>query len=256
MILYGASGHCKVIIDILEANKIPIDYIVDDNNSLSSLLGYDVKRNSGAYSEEMIVAIGSCQTRKSIVDAIKVKGYGTAVHPSAIVSPRATIGCGTVIMQGANVQSCASVGKHCIVNTGASVDHDVLISDFVHIAPHATITGGVEIGEGTWIGAGTVIKQGVRIGSWSMIGAGSVVVDDIPSGVVAFGNKCKIYKVNEMIKDINVAPAFCGISSTIMTGVKELGEDCLIGAGAVVIRDVPDKAVVAGVPAKIIKYKE
>lgn len=50
--------------------------------------------------------------------------------------------------------------------------------------------------------------------------------------------------------------AYCGISSTIMTGIKELGEDCLIGAGAVVIKDIPDYAVVAGVPAKVIKYKK
>lgn len=41
-----------------------------------------------------------------------------------------------------------------------------------------------------------------------------------------------------------------------MTGIHELGENCLVGAGAVVIKDVPDNAVVAGVPAKIIKYKE
>ena len=55
---------------------------------------------------------------------------------------------------------------------------------------------------------------------------------------------------------INVKPfAYCGMGSTIMTGVKELGEDCLIGAGAVVIKDVPDHAVVAGVPAKIIRIK-
>ena len=40
-----------------------------------------------------------------------------------------------------------------------------------------------------------------------------------------------------------------------MTGLHSLGTDCLIGAGAVVIRDVPDGAIVAGVPAKVIKYK-
>ena len=49
--------------------------------------------------------------------------------------------------------------------------------------------------------------------------------------------------------------AYCGIASTIMTGLHELGEDCLIGAGAVVIRDVEPEAVMAGVPAKVIKYK-
>lgn len=201
MILYGASGHCKVIIDILEANGVPIDYVVDDNPELSSLLSYEVKRNSGKY-DEAIIAIGSCQIRKQVVDSLDVANYPTAIHPTAIVSPRTTIGEGTVVMQGAIVQSCAEIGKHCIVNTGASVEHDAKLADYVHIAPHATVTGGVEIGEGTWIGAGTVIKQGVRIGSWCMIGAGSVVVDDIPSGVVAFGNKCKIYRENNVMKSV------------------------------------------------------
>ena len=50
--------------------------------------------------------------------------------------------------------------------------------------------------------------------------------------------------------------AYCGIGSTIMTGVHTLGEDCLIGAGAVVISDVPDHAVMAGVPAKVLKIKD
>lgn len=49
---------------------------------------------------------------------------------------------------------------------------------------------------------------------------------------------------------------YCGIASTIMTGLHVLGIDCLIGAGAVVIKDVPSGAIVAGVPAKILKYKD
>lgn len=49
---------------------------------------------------------------------------------------------------------------------------------------------------------------------------------------------------------------YCGINSTIKTGIHELGEDCLIGAGAVVIHDVPERAVMAGVPAKVLRYKD
>jgi len=49
--------------------------------------------------------------------------------------------------------------------------------------------------------------------------------------------------------------AYIGIGATVMTGVKNIGKNALIGAGSVVIRDVPDNAVVAGVPAKVIKYK-
>ena len=49
--------------------------------------------------------------------------------------------------------------------------------------------------------------------------------------------------------------SYIGMGATIMTGVKRLGNNCLIGAGAVVIKDVDDNTIVAGVPAKLIKYK-
>lgn len=196
MILYGASGHCRVVVDIVEALGLPIEFIVDDNPEIQDLLGYKVYRNSGNY-DEAIITIGQNWTRKRIFDQIMVSHYLKAVHPTAIISPRAMIEEGTVVMQGAIIQSCAKIGRHCIVNTGASVGHDVTIGNFVHIASHATITGGATIGEGTWIGAGSVIRQGVHIGAWTMIGAGSVVVDDIPDGVVAFGNKCVVRHKNE-----------------------------------------------------------
>jgi len=196
MILYGASGHCRVVIEIVEALGLPIAFIVDDNPEITSLFGYEVRQNTSKYGDA-IITIGKNWIRKRVVESIEVEKYITAIHPTAIISPRAIIGDGTVVMQGAIVQSCAKIGKHCIINTGASVGHEVKLGDFVHIASHATITGGVTIGEGTWIGAGTVIRQGVHIGAWTMIGAGSVVVDDIPDGVVAFGNKCVVRHKNE-----------------------------------------------------------
>ena len=97
-------------------------------------------------------------------------------------------------MQGAIVQSDVCIGSHCIINTGASVDHECLIADYVHISPHCTLCGNVQVGEGTWIGAGSVVIPGVKIGKWSIIGAGSVVTKDIPDGVLAVGNRCKIIK--------------------------------------------------------------
>ena len=186
MILYGASGHAKVIIDILEANGEKIDFIVDDNPELTDLLGYEVRRNTGEY-DETIISIGSGEIRKKVAESIKVGRYLTAVHPSAVVSPRATLGDGTVVMQGAIVQSCANVGEHCIVNTGASVDHDCEIGDFVHVAPHATVLGGVKVGDGSWIGAGAVVKQYIIIGKNCMIGAGAVVLRDVPDGATVVG---------------------------------------------------------------------
>ena len=194
MILYGASGHGKVIIDILEANNTPIDYIVDDNPQVNEVFGYEVRRNTGSY-DEAIISIGLAEIRRKIVESIDVKKYPVAMHPTAVVSPRAKIGEGTVVMQGAIIQTCVEIGKHCIINTGASVDHECRIGDYVHIAPHATLSGDVEVGDGTWVGAGAVVKQCIRIGRNCMIGAGSIVVKDVPDGVTIIGVPGKIRSI-------------------------------------------------------------
>ena len=52
----------------------------------------------------------------------------------------------------------------------------------------------VHIGKNCWIGAGVVIVPGVTIGDNTVIGAGSVVTKDIPSGVLAFGNPCRVHR--------------------------------------------------------------
>lgn len=192
MYLYGASGHAKVIMDILEANQIKIEGLIDDNPEVNELLGYPVFHQQNDLSP-LIISIGNNQIRKKIAEKLNVK-FGTAIHPSAIVSPKATVDVGSVVMQGAIIQSCAKIGKHCIINTGASVDHECIIGDYVHISPHATLCGNVHIGEGSWIGAGTVILPGVKIGKWSVIGAGSVVTKDLPDCIIAVGNKCRIIK--------------------------------------------------------------
>lgn len=192
MYLYGASGHGKVIMDILKSQNKLVEGLFDDNPDLKELLGYPVFPTEKIQSP-LIISIGSNAIRKKIAEKHLLE-YGMAVHSSAIVSDVASIGEGTVVMQGAIIQSCASVGKHCIVNTGASVDHDCVIENYVHISPHATLCGNVQIGEGTWIGAGTVVIQGVKIGKWCVVGAGSVVTKDIPDGVLAAGNRCKVIK--------------------------------------------------------------
>lgn len=192
MYLFGASGHAKVIIDILKALDVKIEALVDDNLEINRLLDYPVLHNRTDISP-VIVSIGDNRVRKKISEKIKGEFY-KAVHPSAIISNTVSIGEGSVVMQGAIVQSDVEIGKHCIINTAASIDHDCIIEDFVHISPHSTLCGNIYIGEGTWIGAGAVIIPGVKIGKWSVIGAGSVVINDIPDNVLAVGNICKIIK--------------------------------------------------------------
>lgn len=188
--------------DILSAQGVEIEGLIDDNPALTEVMGIPVLHSAEGLSP-LIVSIGGNAIRKKIVDSLEC-AYAQAVHPTAIVSPHAEIGEGSVVMQGAILQTCVRVGRHCIVNTGASVDHESVLEDYVHLSPHSTLCGNVHVGEGTWIGAGATVIQGVRIGRWSVIGAGTVVTKDIPDGVVAVGNKCHIIKEANMnlLKDV------------------------------------------------------
>lgn len=195
MYLYGASGHAKVIIDILEASGVQVEGLIDDNPNIDQLQSYPV-RHTFTGESPFIISIGNNKIRKQVAERLQT-AYGKAIHPSAILSPTAKIGDGTVVMQGAIIQADANVGKHCIINTGASVDHECVIGDYVHVSPHATLCGNVHVGEGSWIGAGTTIIPNLSVGKWCVIGAGSVITEDIPDHVLAFGNPCRIIRYLE-----------------------------------------------------------
>lgn len=124
------------------------------------------------------------------------------------------------------------------------------IPNYIH--PSVIISPGVTIGEGVYILLGTTIMPYAVIKDYVMISMGVHLAHHtvLEEGVFLstgcnFGASITAHRY-----------AYCGISSTIMTGLHELGEDCLIGAGAVVIKDVPDRAVMAGVPAKVLRVKE
>ncbi len=194
MYLYGASGHAKVISEILEANGIVVEAFIDDNPTMNEFCGKRVLHTpqKGA---SMLISIGNNKIRKKIAQQFDGR-YESALHPSAIISKSAKIGTGSVVMQGAIIQADAHIGDHCIINTASSIDHECIIEDFVHLSPNATLCGNVKVGEGTHIGAGAVIIQGIKIGKWATIGAGAVVTKDIPDNATAVGIPAKIIKVN------------------------------------------------------------
>ena len=106
------------------------------------------------------------------------------------------------------------IGKHFYANTGLLIldEADVRIGNHVFIAPRVCIytashpidagvrrkdlevAKGVTIGDDVWIGGNVVINPGVTIGSGVVIGSGSVVTKDIPSGVIAAGNPCRVIR--------------------------------------------------------------
>lgn len=192
--IYGASGHSKVIIEILEKLGYNIKGLYDDNAAKKLLFEYRVT-NEKSFLQlpgvNWMIGVGNNETRKKIAKD-NLLNYETVVDKSVNVSKRIQIGKGTVIMPGVTINSSAVIGNHVIVNTNASVDHDCVLEDYVHISPNATICGGISIGEGSHIGAGAVIIPGIRIGKWVKIGAGSIIIRDVADHVTIVGNPGRI----------------------------------------------------------------
>ena len=195
--IYGASGHSKVIIEILETSGYVIKELYDDDPNKTTLLDYIVSNSKDILklrNLEWIIGIGDNRIRKKIAENIQLN-YGRAIDLSAIISKRVKIGNGTVIMPGAIINSSSVIGSHVIVNTNSSIDHDCVLDDYVHVSPNATLCGGVKVGEGTHIGAGAIISPNIIIGEWVKIGAGSVIIKDVPNYATVVGNPGKIIKL-------------------------------------------------------------
>lgn len=196
MYLFGASGHGKVIVDILLFNNIEVNGFFDEDENKKELWGIPVLGKTKDFNDKSIaciVAIGDNATRAKVVGLIDGR-FGKAIHSSCIIGSHVQTGDGTVIMPGSVINADTKIGKHVIINTSASVDHDCIIEDFVHIAPNSSICGGVSIGKGTLIGAGATVIPLIKIGKWCVIGAGAVITSDIPDYSVVVGNPGKIIK--------------------------------------------------------------
>ncbi|MBD7913305.1 acetyltransferase [Clostridium cibarium] len=204
LLIIGASGHGKVVLDIaLKLNRWRKIFFLDDNESIKSTMGIDVigksrdaLKNINDY--DIFIAIGNNEAREKIQMQLEKAGASipTLVHPNVVLGQNVELGVGTVIMAGVVINSNSKIRRGCIVNTGATIDHDNIIESFVHISPGTHLAGGVSIGEKAWLGTGVVVINNKKIIRECLVGAGAVVVKDINEAGVYVGipakpiNKC------------------------------------------------------------------
>jgi sugar O-acyltransferase (sialic acid O-acetyltransferase NeuD family) len=208
IVIVGASGHAKVIIDIVERQgAFRIAGLIDSFKVPGTeLMGYNVLGNEDCIAELLalgkitggLVAIGHNWVRCRVVKKIRELAPGfrffTAVHPSARIAREVTLGAGTAIMAGVSINPGARIGDFCFINTNASVDHDTVLAEFSCLQPNAATGGNVKIGECSAISMGATVIHGVTIDSHTVVGAGSTVLCDIPSSVVAYGTPCRVVR--------------------------------------------------------------
>jgi acetyltransferase-like isoleucine patch superfamily enzyme len=157
------------------------------------------------------------------------------VHATAEVSARATVGDRTRIWHQAQVRGGATIGSGCILGKAVYVDEGVVIGDNCKLGNFVCVYRPAVLEDGVFLGPGVIVTN-----------------DRVPRAITPGG----------VLKDADAwtaegavirSGAAVGARSVLLAGV-ELGQWCLVGAGAVVIRDVPDHGLVVGNPARLVGY--
>lgn len=208
VILIGASGHAKVIIDIIEKNETyNIVGLVDSFKPIGqNLIGYKILGKKEDLPElrktykfnHAIIAVGDNWTRnivsQKVIDIVPTIEFITAIHPNSTIGKNVIIGKGTAILAGVIVDSDSEIGEFCILNTKSSLGHDGIMKNYSSLAPNATLGGNVTIGNCSAISLGANIIQDITIGNHTIIGAGSLVIRNVPDYSLSYGIPSKIIK--------------------------------------------------------------
>jgi sugar O-acyltransferase (sialic acid O-acetyltransferase NeuD family) len=210
IVVVGIGGTSRDILEALEATNETrstwnILGFLDDNPALHGreVYGYGVLGATDAVLRRELahadVVIGVANDRRLLIRreirdrlGIGAERYPVIAHPTAVISPRASIGAGSAILSGSYCAGNARLGEHVIVLQNSVIGHDIEIANFVTVSCAVSMGGGVKIGEGAYIGLGSALLPGVRIGRRSLVGIGAVVIGDVPDLATVFGNPARL----------------------------------------------------------------
>jgi sugar O-acyltransferase (sialic acid O-acetyltransferase NeuD family) len=210
-VVWGARGQGKVVFDIVRLENGHIDHFFDnDSDTPSPVSSVPISHGFEGLNKfvdslamrglepgmfDFVCAIGGGRGEDRIQIGQHLLNLGFAprnvVHPSAVISPLASLGISPQILAGAIVGPYATLGDFVIINSGANVDHECSLGDGCHLAPLATLAGEVQLGRNVFVGANATILPRLQIGDGAIIGAGAVVTKDVPSGAVMVGNPAR-----------------------------------------------------------------
>ncbi len=205
IILIGGGGHCKSVIDIIEAeNKFQIQGILDVKEKIGTeISGYKIIGTDNEIEHfqtkglNFIITIGQIKNadiRRDLYNRLKKINakMPVVISPYAYVSKNALLGEGTVIMHHALVNAGVTISVNCIINNKALIEHDSVIGSHCHISTAATINGDCNIGEGSFIGSNSVIIQGINVGKNCLIAAGSTLICNSVDNIMMAGSPAKM----------------------------------------------------------------
>lgn len=174
IVLIGAGGHAKVVLESALSEGFEIAGFVDPNVEDFARLQklYDDNLQAGIISFGAVEPEG-LQKRHELFEKYQSAGveFPVVCDIDAKVSETAEIDDGSYVAPGVIINAEAKIGKNCIINTGAIIEHDVKVGNGCHIAPGAIVLGGAEIGDFCMIGAGAVILPNAKLPANTMVKA-------------------------------------------------------------------------------------
>jgi len=193
IVIVGASGHGREVLDVVEACGQPFGGFVDDGQpdqeplrrrGVGVLGGLDAL---AAHTGTVLLGLGDGAVRQRVARGLSVVWAAPVVHPLASLGSDVELEAGTVVAAGARLTTHISVGTHGYVGPNATIGHDALLGHCVTVLPGATVSGGVHLADAVTIGTGANLRQGVSVGEGAVVGAGAVVVVDVPAGATVVG---------------------------------------------------------------------
>jgi sugar O-acyltransferase (sialic acid O-acetyltransferase NeuD family) len=199
MIIAGAGGHAREVIDVLELSSADDLFLFDNVNAsvptiingLTVLQTEEEVKAKLQIDSRFILGTGNSTVRKKMYELFMQwsgKPFTCIANTAMISKQETTIGEGSNIMHAVFISNRVHIGTGCLINTRAHLHHDVGAGNFCEIGPAALLLGNVKIGHYVFIGAAAVILPGVIIGNNSIVGAGAVVTRDVPDNTTVKGN--------------------------------------------------------------------
>ncbi len=209
ILIVGAGGHGKVVLDIVRAADLyePVGFI-DADPALADTLCGGIKVLGAMnllpklYRQGIrgaVVAIGDSRARRHCAALLREHGIEliNAIHPTAFVSPTAILGRGVVVAAQAVISTESRLDDLVIINTSAVVDHECHVAEAAHVCPAAHLAGRVSVGPGSFIGLGANIIQCLKIGEGATVGAGAVVLEDVPPFWTVAGVPARVIRAGQ-----------------------------------------------------------
>ncbi|MFL0162742.1 acetyltransferase [Aquirufa salirivi] len=208
--IIGSSGAMlSMVLDNLESRRqFPVIYLLNNLGlELETHLFHKAfeiiiidKLEKEHVSLPFILGVNKVANKQSIVQNLQLEKekFVNLTHLNTSISSTTVIKHGVIVNCLTSIAANSILNEFVTINRNVSIGHDTEIGAYSTINPGVNIAGFVKIGDRCTIGMGANVLDGVKIGENTIIGAGSLVTKDIPDGVVAYGNPCKIIRKNEI----------------------------------------------------------